>query len=70
MIDNKTRLIGLAMECLYKVECKDCPIQKIRDIKDFEKQIEIIDEMTIDEINQLILEHNKRNKQRTIIELK
>ncbi len=70
-IDNKTRLYGLVIECPYIHECKDCPIKEIREMKNLEKQIEIIDNMTVEQINELILWHKKRRIQRSdISELK
>jgi len=64
MIDNKTKLIGLVMECPFGIECSDCPLQQIRDLKDFEKQIDIIDNMTQTEIDEFIKHHKSRRFQR------
>ena len=63
-MDNKLNLYGLAIECPFRDECPDCPIKKIRKINDFEKQIEFIDNLTLDEINELIHRHNKNRLER------
>ncbi len=52
-MEDRTNIYGRAIECPFIVECLDCPIKEIRDINYFEKQLEIIDNMTIDEINQI-----------------
>jgi len=70
-IDNKTRIYGLAIECPFRDECKDCPLKEIRELKDFEKQIDIIDNMTVEEINEIVSWHKKRRLQRdNVSELK
>jgi hypothetical protein len=57
---NKTRLMGLAMECPFRKECIDCAFQNIRDLNDFEKQFEIIDNMTQEKIYELLKFHDSR----------
>jgi hypothetical protein len=36
-IDNKTRLLGLVLDCPLGAKCADCPIQEIKNLNDFEK---------------------------------
>ncbi len=53
-MENKLKLYGLASQCPFGDECLDCPLKKIRDLKDFEKMIEHINNLSIDKINELV----------------
>jgi len=63
-MENKSKLYGLVMQCPFGDECHDCPLKEIRKINDFEKQIEIIDSMTNDEINKIASFHDNRRFER------
>jgi hypothetical protein len=58
-IDNITGLMGLVLDCPLGANCNDCPLQEIRNLKDFEKQSEIVENMTQAEQNELINIHYK-----------
>ena len=64
MDKNKIRLYGLAIACPFEDECPVCPITKIRKLKDFEIQIEFIDNLTHYQINELIDLHDKKRLER------
>ncbi len=63
-MENKLRMYGLVMECPFGVECSDCPIQDLRKLKDFEKQVEIIDNMTQKSLNEVVKFHDECRVQR------
>ncbi len=63
-MENKLRLYGLSLKCPFDDECLDCPLIKIRELKDFEKIIEHVNSLSIEKINELIDEHNKRREER------
>jgi len=63
-MENRLKLYGLAQECPFGNECYDCPLQKIRELKDFEKQIEIIDNMTNEKVNKIVIFHDNRRYER------
>jgi len=62
--DNKSQLYWLAVELPFGKECKDCPLKEISALKDFEKQVEMIDNMPLDKTDELIWFHYMQNKQR------
>jgi hypothetical protein len=59
-MENRMQLYGLAMECPQNDDCKDCPLRELRKLNDFEKIVEIIDNMTDEEVFKISLYHNKR----------
>jgi len=63
-MENKTNLYGLVAQCPFGDECLDCPLKEIRKINDFEKQIEIIDNMTNVEIDKIASFHDNRRYER------
>jgi len=63
-MDRTFQLYCLANECPFGDECKDCPIQEIRNLHDLEKQMEIIDKMSIAEMDNLLDWHNEKRVQR------
>jgi len=65
-MDNKTKIYGLAIECPFGVEFNNCSFHELRKLKCFEKQIEVIDNMTVDEINDKIQFHNQCRFEREI----
>lgn len=56
---NRMQLYGLAMECPQDDDCKDCSLRELRKLKDFEQIVEIIDNMTNDEVFKISIFHNQ-----------
>ena len=52
------QLYGLAMKCPKNYDCKDCPLRELRKLNDFEKVVEIIDNMTDEDIFNITTYHN------------
>jgi len=61
---NRLMLYGLVRECPFSVACKDCTFQEIRELNDFEKQVELIDNMTVDKVNELFSWHYECSEKR------
>jgi len=61
---DKSKMYGLAIGCPFENECADCPLQEVRNLKDFERQIEVIDNMNVNEISSIVLFHNQRRLER------
>jgi len=63
-MEDRENIYGLAVQCPFGDECNDCPLQEIRNPNDFEKQLEIIDIMTVDEISHINEFHKLRRYER------
>ncbi len=61
-----TYLYGLAIECSFGEECNHCTFRELRELKDIEKQIEVIDKLTADEVNESIQFYNQCSFKREI----
>jgi len=59
-MESRMQLYGLAVECPQDDDCKDCQIRELRKLNDFEKIVEIIDNMTDDEVLKISILHNER----------
>ncbi len=57
-------IYGLAMECPESDDCKDCPLRELRKLKDFEIIVDLIDNMTIDEILKISEFHGKQRHEK------
>jgi len=54
------KLYGLAIECPQNDDCKDCLLRELRKLNDFEKIVEIIDNMTDEEVFKISIFHNQQ----------
>jgi len=59
-------LYGLAVKCPFDDECENCPFHELRLIKDFEQQVDLIDNMDFKQKRKLLEHHHQCRKQREI----
>ncbi len=58
---NRQKIYGLIFDCPERLNNKNCPFVHIRKMESSSK-IEILEELTSEEIRQLVKEHEKRQK--------
>jgi len=63
-MEDRMIIYALAMECPLDYKCIDCSLRELRKIQDFEKIVDIIDNMTIDEINKIYEYHKTQRWER------